>query len=183
MVVPEVIVRGLNESFCHRKHTLQTLAVIIYYCCCSQYYSFCCSCFCSPTTPFPPHMNAGAHMNAAVTFTSCALGRMPWKKFPAYVLGQFLGSFLAAATTYMLFYSEYFPLCYLPPASVSSSEIWADQILVSWSVKTCKRENPWRHSLEELLNLYTISSLLGLHRGLARSLFPQRPSSTSQMES
>ncbi|XP_073907701.1 aquaporin-7 isoform X1 [Castor canadensis] len=48
---------------------------------------------------------SGAHMNAAVTFTSCALGRMPWKKFPAYVLGQFLGSFLAAATTYMLFYT------------------------------------------------------------------------------
>lgn len=47
---------------------------------------------------------SGAHMNAAVTFTSCALGRMPWKKFPVYVLGQFLGSFLAAATIYGLFY-------------------------------------------------------------------------------
>ncbi|CAH6790257.1 aquaporin-7 [Phodopus roborovskii] len=47
---------------------------------------------------------SGAHMNAAVTFTSCALGRMPWKKFPIYVLGQFLGSFSAAATIYLLFY-------------------------------------------------------------------------------
>ncbi|XP_055474606.1 aquaporin-7 isoform X3 [Psammomys obesus] len=47
---------------------------------------------------------SGAHMNAAVTFTNCALGRMPWKKFPVYVLGQFLGSFSAAATTYLLFY-------------------------------------------------------------------------------
>ncbi|XP_013378403.1 PREDICTED: aquaporin-7 isoform X2 [Chinchilla lanigera] len=47
---------------------------------------------------------SGAHMNAAVTFASCALGRMPWKKFPVYVLGQFLGSFAAAATTYGLFY-------------------------------------------------------------------------------
>ncbi|EHB02656.1 Aquaporin-7 [Heterocephalus glaber] len=46
---------------------------------------------------------SGAHMNAAVTFTSCALGRMPWKKFPVYVLGQFLGSFMAAATIYCLF--------------------------------------------------------------------------------
>ncbi|XP_041523628.1 aquaporin-7 isoform X2 [Microtus oregoni] len=46
----------------------------------------------------------GAHMNAAVTFANCALGRMPWRKFPIYVLGQFLGSFLAAATTYLLFY-------------------------------------------------------------------------------
>uniref|UniRef100_A0A2R8ZDB1 Aquaporin 7 n=1 Tax=Pan paniscus TaxID=9597 RepID=A0A2R8ZDB1_PANPA len=43
---------------------------------------------------------SGAHMNAAVTFTNCALGR-----FPVYVLGQFLGSFLVAATIYSLFYT------------------------------------------------------------------------------
>ncbi|XP_065734812.1 aquaporin-7 [Phocoena phocoena] len=48
---------------------------------------------------------SGAHMNAALTFTNCALGRMSWKKFPVYVLGQFLGSFLAAATIYLLFYT------------------------------------------------------------------------------
>ncbi|XP_047380747.1 aquaporin-7 isoform X5 [Sciurus carolinensis] len=47
---------------------------------------------------------SGAHMNAAVTFATCALGRMPWKKFPVYVLGQFLGSFMAAVTIYGLFY-------------------------------------------------------------------------------
>ncbi|XP_066223924.1 aquaporin-7 isoform X2 [Saccopteryx leptura] len=47
---------------------------------------------------------SGAHMNAAVTFTNCAIGLMSWKKFPVYVLGQFLGSFLAAATIYGLFY-------------------------------------------------------------------------------
>ncbi|XP_062062972.1 aquaporin-7 isoform X1 [Lepus europaeus] len=48
---------------------------------------------------------SGAHMNAAVSFTACALGRMSWKKFPVYVLGQFLGSFTAAATIYGLFYT------------------------------------------------------------------------------
>ncbi|KAF7479951.1 Hypothetical predicted protein [Marmota monax] len=48
---------------------------------------------------------SGAHMNAAVTFTTCALGRMPWRKFPVYVLGQFLGSFMAAVTIYSLFYT------------------------------------------------------------------------------
>uniref|UniRef100_A0ABI7XBR5 Aquaporin 7 n=1 Tax=Felis catus TaxID=9685 RepID=A0ABI7XBR5_FELCA len=47
---------------------------------------------------------SGAHMNAALTFTNCALGRMSWKKFPVYILGQFLGSFLASATIYCLFY-------------------------------------------------------------------------------
>ncbi|KAM9206489.1 aquaporin-7 [Dugong dugon] len=49
---------------------------------------------------------SGAHMNSAVTFASCVLGRMSWKKFPVYVLGQFLGSFLAAATIYCLFYTS-----------------------------------------------------------------------------
>ncbi|XP_075415605.1 aquaporin-7 [Tenrec ecaudatus] len=48
---------------------------------------------------------SGAHMNTAVTFAHCALGRMSWRKFPVYFLGQFLGSFLAAATIYGLFYT------------------------------------------------------------------------------
>lgn len=47
---------------------------------------------------------SGAHMNAAVTFTNCALGNLSWKKFPVYVLGQFVGSFLAAASIYGVFY-------------------------------------------------------------------------------
>ncbi|XP_008589201.1 PREDICTED: aquaporin-7 [Galeopterus variegatus] len=51
---------------------------------------------------------SGAHMNAAITFTSCALGRTPWKKFPVYVLAQFLGSFMAAATIYCLFHKAIF---------------------------------------------------------------------------
>lgn len=48
---------------------------------------------------------SGAHMNAAVTFTNCALGNLSWKKFPVYVLGQFVGSFLAAASIYGVFYA------------------------------------------------------------------------------
>ncbi|XP_006268313.1 aquaporin-7 [Alligator mississippiensis] len=47
---------------------------------------------------------SGAHMNASITFTYCLLGKLPWKKLPAYVLGQFLGSFVAAATIFGLYY-------------------------------------------------------------------------------
>ncbi|XP_038600055.1 aquaporin-7-like isoform X1 [Tachyglossus aculeatus] len=46
---------------------------------------------------------SGAHMNAAITFTSCVLGQLPWKKLPVYVLGQFLGSFLASGTVFLLY--------------------------------------------------------------------------------
>lgn len=64
-------------------------------------------------------------MNAALTFTSCALGRMSWRRFPVYVLGQFLGSFMAAATIYGLFYSECLAPGGPPLASASSPEMWA----------------------------------------------------------
>uniref|UniRef100_A0A4X2KRA5 Aquaporin 7 n=1 Tax=Vombatus ursinus TaxID=29139 RepID=A0A4X2KRA5_VOMUR len=47
---------------------------------------------------------SGAHMNCAITFTSCMLGQMPWKKFPIYTMGQCFGSFLASVTIYGLYY-------------------------------------------------------------------------------
>ncbi|XP_036599917.1 aquaporin-7 [Trichosurus vulpecula] len=47
---------------------------------------------------------SGAHMNSAITFTSCVLGQMPWKKFPVYTVGQCFGSFLASVTIYGLYY-------------------------------------------------------------------------------
>ncbi|NXA34630.1 AQP7 protein, partial [Eudromia elegans] len=47
---------------------------------------------------------SGAHLNAAITLTYCILGSLSWKKLPFYVLGQFLGSFLAAATVFGIYY-------------------------------------------------------------------------------
>ncbi|XP_051498838.1 aquaporin-7-like isoform X2 [Apus apus] len=47
---------------------------------------------------------SGAHLNGAITFTHCILGNLPWRKFPAYLAGQFLGSFTAAAAVFALYY-------------------------------------------------------------------------------
>ncbi|XP_069736337.1 aquaporin-7-like isoform X2 [Phaenicophaeus curvirostris] len=47
---------------------------------------------------------SGAHLNAAITITHCILGNLPWRKLPAYVIGQFLGSFTAAATIFGFYY-------------------------------------------------------------------------------
>ncbi|NWR21167.1 AQP7 protein, partial [Emberiza fucata] len=47
---------------------------------------------------------SGAHMNAAITVTQCVLGNISAKTLVAYVFGQFLGSFLAAATVFALYY-------------------------------------------------------------------------------
>ncbi|KFO85125.1 Aquaporin-7, partial [Buceros rhinoceros silvestris] len=47
---------------------------------------------------------SGAHLNAAITLTHCLLGNLPWRKLPAYLIGQFLGSFTAAATVFGIYY-------------------------------------------------------------------------------
>lgn len=45
-------------------------------------------------------------MNAAVSLTMCAFGRLAWKMLPLYIFSQFLGSFLAAGTIYAIYYGE-----------------------------------------------------------------------------
>ena len=46
---------------------------------------------------------SGAHLNPAVTLALATDGRIPWKKIPRYISGQFLGAFLAAATLHLIF--------------------------------------------------------------------------------
>ncbi|NXT08143.1 AQP7 protein, partial [Prunella fulvescens] len=47
---------------------------------------------------------SGAHLNAAISITQCVLGNISWTTLVAYVTGQFLGSFMAAATVFALYY-------------------------------------------------------------------------------
>uniref|UniRef100_H3CZA7 Aquaporin 7 n=2 Tax=Tetraodon nigroviridis TaxID=99883 RepID=H3CZA7_TETNG len=54
---------------------------------------------------------SGAHMNAAVSLTMCVFGRLAWRMLPLYVLAQFLGSFLAAATIYAVYYEAIYDYC------------------------------------------------------------------------
>ncbi|XP_015460499.1 aquaporin-7 isoform X2 [Astyanax mexicanus] len=54
---------------------------------------------------------SGAHMNAAVSFTMCVLGRLSWKMLPLYVVAQLLGSFLAAGTVFTLYYDAIHHYC------------------------------------------------------------------------
>ncbi|NXD73350.1 AQP7 protein, partial [Eolophus roseicapillus] len=54
---------------------------------------------------------SGAHLNAAITITHCILGNLPWIKLPAYLIGQFLGSFTAAATVFGIYYDALYDYC------------------------------------------------------------------------
>ncbi|EMD00761.1 hypothetical protein BAUCODRAFT_182343 [Baudoinia panamericana UAMH 10762] len=44
--------------------------------------------------------DSGAYLNPAITFTSCVLRKLPWRRFPAYLIAQFLGGFVAAGVIY-----------------------------------------------------------------------------------
>ena len=46
---------------------------------------------------------SGAHINPAITLAFAAWGRFPWRSVVPYVLAQFAGAFLAAATLFVLF--------------------------------------------------------------------------------
>ncbi|XP_072293843.1 aquaporin-7 isoform X2 [Eucyclogobius newberryi] len=54
---------------------------------------------------------SGAHMNAAVSFSSCVFGTLRWNLLPLYVTAQFLGSFLAAGTVYTVYYEAIHSYC------------------------------------------------------------------------
>ncbi|XP_028851859.1 aquaporin-3a isoform X1 [Denticeps clupeoides] len=47
---------------------------------------------------------SGGHLNPAVTFALCLLGRDKWRKFPVYFLFQTLGAFLGAGIIYGLYF-------------------------------------------------------------------------------
>lgn len=46
---------------------------------------------------------SGAHINPAITLAFATVRDFPWRRVPLYLVAQFLGAFLAAATLYGLF--------------------------------------------------------------------------------
>ena len=44
--------------------------------------------------------DSGGFLNPAITFCFCLYRKLPWKRFPVYLLAQFLGGFVAAGVVY-----------------------------------------------------------------------------------
>ncbi|XP_071387864.1 aquaporin-3b [Centroberyx affinis] len=47
---------------------------------------------------------SGGHLNPAVTFALCLLGREPWRKFPVFFFFQTLGAFLGSGIVFGLYF-------------------------------------------------------------------------------
>lgn len=52
----------------------------------------------------------GGHLNPAVTFALCLLGRAKWRKFPVYFLFQTIGSFLGAAIIFAEYHGTFYTI-------------------------------------------------------------------------
>ncbi|KAJ1957104.1 aquaporin-like protein, partial [Dipsacomyces acuminosporus] len=50
---------------------------------------------------------SGGHLNPAVTFANALFGKFPWRKVGGYMLAQFLGAFVAAASVYGIFKDQF----------------------------------------------------------------------------
>lgn len=50
---------------------------------------------------------SGGHINPAVTVAMAVWGKHPWNKVPIYMVGQYLGAFLASALVYGVYLSKY----------------------------------------------------------------------------
>ncbi|KAK3626613.1 glycerol channel [Elasticomyces elasticus] len=44
--------------------------------------------------------DSGAYLNPAVLFTNCVLRKLPWRRFPIYLIAELLGGFVAAGVVY-----------------------------------------------------------------------------------
>ena len=51
---------------------------------------------------------SGAHFNPAVTLADAALGGLPWREVPGYLVAQVLGAFLGVATAHGMFQEAVF---------------------------------------------------------------------------
>jgi aquaglyceroporin related protein len=73
--------------------------------------------------------DSGGYLNPAITFTNCALRGLPWKRFPVYLVAQFLGGFTASGVVYANYISaidnvEGHGVRTVPPAETATAGIF-----------------------------------------------------------
>lgn len=61
-------------------------------------------------------------MNPAVSLAMVILGKLPLKKFPVYVVAQFLGAFAGSCAVYGLYYGGFNDILYCHHQSLTKKE-------------------------------------------------------------
>ena len=61
---------------------------------------------------------SGGHLNPAVSLAFAISGRLSWRKVPYYMLGQYIGAFLGAASVYFVYHGKLFKTYYSPSLSI-----------------------------------------------------------------
>jgi glycerol uptake facilitator-like aquaporin len=49
---------------------------------------------------------SGGHLNPAVTLALAITKKFPWRKVPAYFIGQYLGAFFASVVVYFVYWGK-----------------------------------------------------------------------------
>ncbi|KAM4745453.1 aquaporin-3a [Anableps anableps] len=70
---------------------------------------------------------SGGHLNPAVTFALCLLGRERWRKFPMFFLFQTIGAFFGAAVIFGMYYDALwdYPGCFNITGETATAGIFA----------------------------------------------------------
>ncbi|KAF7687420.1 hypothetical protein HF521_014648 [Silurus meridionalis] len=126
---------------------------------------------------------SGGHLNPAVTFALCLLGREKWRKFPVYFLFQIIGSFFGAGIIFGMYYDalqrQYekdhkLPLgifATYPNEHLSTANGFFDQVIGTAALIVCILAivDPYNNPIPQGLEAFTVGFtvlVIGLSMGL-----------------
>lgn len=49
---------------------------------------------------------SGGHINPSFTIATALFGRIPWRRVPFYLIGQYLGAFFGALAVFLVYHGE-----------------------------------------------------------------------------
>jgi len=99
--------------------------------------------------------DSGAYLNPAITLANCVFRGLPWRRFPVYLLAQFLGGFAASGVVYANYISaidnyEGHGVRTVPPAKKSTAQVF------------CTYPQPYLTKASQFFSEFIASSILML---------------------
>uniref|UniRef100_A0A3B4UZQ4 Aquaporin-3 n=1 Tax=Seriola dumerili TaxID=41447 RepID=A0A3B4UZQ4_SERDU len=113
---------------------------------------------------------SGGHLNPAVTFALCLLGRERWRKFPMYFLFQTIGAFFGAAIIFGMYYATAGIFATYPGKHLTIVNGFFDQIIGTAALIVCILAivDPYNNPIPQGLEAFTVGFVvlvIGLSMG------------------